>query len=54
MQENGESEKARSQFQIAGKVIDAFAEDFLENRWFQSTVYEYTCEKRKEIEEMCL
>lgn len=52
LQENGESEKARSQFKIAGKVIDAFAEDFLENRLFHSTVYEYTREQRNEIEQL--
>lgn len=52
LQENGESEKARSQFQIAQKVIDAFSEDFLEARWFQSTVYEYTCEQRKVLEQL--
>ena len=47
---NGESEKAASQFRIAKMVIDAFSEDFLETRWFQSTVYENTNKHRKELE----
>ena len=47
--ENGETEKAKSQFRIAQKIIDAFAEDFVEEKWFHATVYEYTAEQRKEI-----
>jgi len=50
LKENGETEKANSQFRIAQKVMDAFAEDFVEDQWFKSTVYEYTSEQRKEIE----
>ena len=50
LRENGESEKADSQFRIALKVIDAFKEDFIESKWFKSTLYEYTKEQRKEIE----
>jgi len=30
--------------------MDAFKEDFIENKWFKATVYEYTNEQRKEIE----
>ena len=52
LQEKGETEKARSQFQIAQKVMDAFAEDFLETQWFKSTIYEYTDEQRKEIQQL--
>lgn len=52
LKENGETEKAASQFRIAQKVIDAFADDFVESRWFQSTVFEYTSEQRKEIEKL--
>jgi len=48
----GETEKAASQFRIALKVIDAFAEDFIETKWFWSTIYEYTKEQRKEIERL--
>lgn len=48
----GETEKADSQFRIALKIIDAFAEDFLETKWFKSTIYEYTSEQRKEIEQL--
>ena len=50
LKENGELEKANSQFGIALKVMDAFEEDFIENKWFKATVYEYTNEQRKEIE----
>ena len=46
----GETEKANSQFRIARKVMDAFEEDFIEDKWFSSTVYEYTNNQRKEIE----
>ncbi len=52
LKEIGENEKAISQFKIAQKVIDAFKEDFVESKWFRSTVYEYTSEQRKEIEEL--
>ena len=50
LKENGEIEKANSQFRIALTVMDAFKEDFIERKWFQTTVYEYTNEQRKEIE----
>ncbi|MBQ3099763.1 MAG: hypothetical protein IJC50_02120, partial [Clostridia bacterium] len=50
LRENGETEKANSQFRIALKVMDAFEEDFIEDRWFKATVYEYTNEQRKEVE----
>lgn len=49
LKEIGEIEKANSQFRIALKVMDAFEEDFVENKWFKATVYEYTTEQRKEI-----
>ncbi len=50
LRENGETEKARSQFRIAKKIIDAFADDFVEEKWFTSTVYEYTSDRRGELE----
>jgi tetratricopeptide (TPR) repeat protein len=50
LREKGETEKANSQFRIALKVMDAFEEDFVETKWFKTTVYEYTNEQRKEIE----
>ena len=50
LKENGEIEKANSQFRIALKVMDAFEDDFVETKWFKSTFYEYTTEHRKEIE----
>lgn len=52
LQEKGEAEKAVSQFKIAQKVIDAFAEDFLEDRWFTSTVYDGMRPQREEIEKL--
>lgn len=48
----GEAEKAASQFRIAQKISEAFAEDFVETKWFKATVYEYTSEQRKEIEKL--
>ena len=48
----GEREKALSQLRIAQKVMDAFAEDFVEERWFKATVYEYTDDRRREIERL--
>ena len=50
LKENGETEKANSQFRIALKVMDAFEEDFIESKWFKATVYEYTNDQRIEIE----
>ena len=50
LKENGETEKAISQFKIAQKIISAFEEDFVESKWFNSTVYAYTEEQRKELE----
>ena len=47
----GEPKKAVTQFEIAKKVIDAFEDDFVETRWFKSTVYEMK-ELREEISRM--
>ena len=52
LKEIGEIEKANSQFRIALKVMDAFEEDFIENKWFKATVYEYTNDQRKEIKKL--
>ena len=48
----GEREKALSQLRIAQKIMDAFAEDFVETKWFKATVYEYTQAQRQEIERL--
>ena len=48
----GENEKAISQFRIAKKIMDAFSEDFVENKWFNSTVYECTRDTRCEVEKL--
>ena len=45
----GEREKGLSQLRIAKAVSEAFAEDFVESKWFKSTVYEYTAAQREEI-----
>ena len=45
----GEREKGLSQLRIAKAVSEAFAEDFVETKWFKSTVYEYTAAQREEI-----
>ena len=50
LKKQGETEKALSQFRIAQKIIDAFQEDFVEEKWFRATVYGYMGEQRKEIE----
>lgn len=52
LKETGEAEKAASQFRIAQKVMDAFADDFVEGRWFNATIYDYTQEQRKEIDRL--
>lgn len=52
LKKNGEFEKANTQFRIAQKVMAAFEEDFLESKFFTATVYEYTLEQRKEIEQL--
>lgn len=49
---HGEREKALSQLRIAQRVMDAFAEDFVETKWFKATVYEYTGEQRQEIDRL--
>jgi len=52
LKEQGETEKANSQFRIAKKVIDAFLDDFIERKCFKSTIYETMLEQRKEIEQL--
>ena len=51
LREMGEEQKAKTQFKIAKKVIDAFEDDFTETRWFKSTVYDMK-ELREEISRM--
>ena len=48
----GEEEKALSQFRIAERIICAFEEDFLESRWFNTTIYEDLAPKCKELEQL--
>ena len=54
LREMGETEKAKSQFRIALKIMDAFKEDFIESKWFKATVYEYASEQRREAEALLL
>jgi len=50
LKEMSETEKANTQFKIALRIIDAFKEDFVESKWFKSTIFEYASEQRKEAE----
>jgi len=45
-------QKKRLGYRIARSVgfYDAFAEDFVEAKWFDATVYDYTKDQRKEAE----
>ena len=52
LREAGKEEKAKSQFVIAQRVIDAFRDDFVEEKWFTRTVYEYMDEQREEIKSL--
>lgn len=52
LKEIGEIEKANSQFRIAQKVMVAFVDDFLEDKWFKATIYEYTNAQRNEIKKL--
>ena len=52
LKKNGELKKANAQFRIAQKIIAAFEEDFLESKFFTSTVYESSMEYREEIEQL--
>jgi hypothetical protein len=52
LKKKGEIEKANSQFRIAQKVMDAFKEDFVETKWFTSSVFEYTSEQRQAIQQL--
>ena len=52
LSERGETEKAKSQFKIAQNIITAFSDDFLESKWFQTTIFEDMSEKQKEIERL--
>lgn len=50
LKDSGEAEKAGVQFRIALKVLDAFEEDFVEDRWFDSTLYNLS--QRDEIQNL--
>ncbi len=52
LKEKGEIEKARSQFEIAQKVMNAFSNDFVETKYFNARVFESTDEQRHEIERL--
>lgn len=50
LQEKGEEEKAQSQFRIARKVIDAFQDDYVEEKWFSRTTYDSLIEEHIELD----
>ena len=52
LREMGEREKANTQLVIAQRIIDAFEDDFVEEKWFTRTVYEYMDEQREEIKSL--
>ena len=52
LKENGETEKADSQFLIARKIIDALRDDFLEKKYFKSTVFDSLIEQQKELDSL--
>lgn len=52
LKEFGENEKAALQFKIAQKVMDAFKDDFVEDKWYKGTVYDYTQPYRYEIDKL--
>ena len=52
LKEKGEIEKANVQFKIAQKVMEAFKDDFVEEKWYKKTFYGYTEEERKEVERL--
>ncbi|MBO5757745.1 MAG: helix-turn-helix domain-containing protein [Clostridia bacterium] len=49
LDEKGEHDKAFTQYKIAQKVIDAFKDDFLEDRWFCTTVYDSLQAQREQL-----
>ncbi len=52
LDENGEKEKAALQLNIAKRIIEAFKDDYIDDKWFKSTIYEYTSKQREEIEKL--
>ena len=52
--ERGEVDKAISQLTIAQKVREAFKDDYLEEKYFWATVYDYTTAQCEEIETMLM
>ena len=49
LKEQGDAEKANSQFDIAQKVIDALSEDFTETRCFKTSFSERLSDQRDEL-----
>ena len=52
LKEKGEFQKAKSQFIIAQKIIEAFSFDFIETKYFKTGIYESMREKQKELEQL--
>lgn len=52
LKDNGEIEKANLQLKIAVGIINTFKDDFLETRYFKSTIYESATEQLAQIEQL--
>ena len=52
MNKDGEIEKANLQLKIAVGIINTFKDDFLETRYFKSTIYESATEQLAQIEQL--
>ena len=52
LKKQGDNENADLQLKIAESIIEAFKYDFIEDKWFNSTVYEYTTKQQDEIKEL--
>ncbi len=52
LKDRGEFNNAASQLTIALKVIDAFLDDYIEKQCFNSMLYKYMCERKKEVLEL--
>lgn len=52
LSEKGKNDKARLQFEIANDIIEAFSKDFLEDAFFDSTVYESLESERNELNDL--
>lgn len=52
LKKQGKTEEAMLQFKIAKRVVNAFSDDFVENKYFKTTLFESMSEQRSEIEKL--